>query len=72
MALEAVQQLITPEMISKYIENHRDELEKYQRAISALDAIAKERNLVASEEEIEAEYNRAKNEFEVRSMNSFH
>lgn len=69
--MEAVQQLVTPEMVDKYIESHKDELERYQRAIAALDAIAKEKNLVASEEEIEAEYNQVAREFEVQSRISF-
>lgn len=55
-------------MVKTYIDSNRSELENYQKAICALDTIAKEKKLFATEEEIEAEFNQAKRDFEVRSI----
>ncbi|GMH39256.1 hypothetical protein BSKO_07154 [Bryopsis sp. KO-2023] len=64
LTYEAVQQLARPDLVETYVKTHREELEVYQKAICALEAVGREEKLSVTKEELDEEFDNAKKDFE--------
>lgn len=63
MDFQTVQQLATPELAAQFVQSRREELLDLQRSLLGFDAIAEAEGLQPTEEEIEAEFKSAAQDF---------